>query len=179
MPKRTRVRLRWTPQWEGSVETWTRKFIRKNGWRADRIFEPDDLLHECYLTFIKISEMYPRVVDPPHFMSLYKRAIWNQMHDRARYMRLKKLIHIETSEDVSDLFIAYPGETTNEGYLRAAFAEAPKELQMAFSLMETAPEKLRTPCPGPRENLNMKLRRILGVEGQFDFARAIRDILSL
>ncbi len=177
--KRQRPRLAYTPTWQGAVENWTHKFIRQNKWRCDRINGEEDLLQEAYLTFIKISEKYPNVVEPANFMSLYKRAVWNQMHDRARYLQRKRVLHAETSEDVSDLFEGRIGEVTNHGHLNLLLAEAPPELRQALLVIVNNPETLRDERRSKhRENLNMRLRRILGLDTAFDFASAIKALLS-
>jgi hypothetical protein len=129
------------------------------------------------LLFLKIADHYPRVVEPQHFMALFKTAMNNKMHDHARYMRRKRLIHVETHEDVLELGSRRIGEVTNAGYLNAMLAEAPQELKLALVLLETQPEALREKR-GIRENLNMKLRRILGVGTDFDFAGTLRSLLT-
>lgn len=174
MRSRTRVRLCWTPIWEGSVKGWAIKFIHTNKWRCDKIHEFDDLLQDAYLTFVKISEKYPRVSQPQHFMALFKSAVWNQMHDRARYMRRKRLIHEETNDDPMDLL---GGTDHNAGPLLLSLAEAPEELRQAIILMETEPDLIRGEHT-IRENLNGKLRRILGLEEQFDFTAMLKNLLT-
>lgn len=178
MGVRHRVRLRWSPQWEGSIKSWASKFIIENQWHCDRIHEFDDLLQDAHLIYLKIAERYPRVVEPKHFMALFQVALRNKIHDHSRYMRRKRLLHEETSVDAAEIIASQVGETTNHGYLRALIAEAPEELRLALILLETQPETLRTQVPGLRENLNMRLRRILGVEGKFDFAGLLRSMLT-
>lgn len=177
MPSKVRTRLRWVPEWEGPTQIWTTSFIKKNQWRCDRIHELKDLEQDAYLIFIKIAERYPRVSEQKHFMALYRSALSNHIHDMSRYMRRKRLVHEETHQEATELCVAQPGEVTNAGYLNALLNEAPEELKLALVLMETEPEKLRVKLRGQRENLNMKLRRILGVEA-FDFTGALKSLLS-
>ncbi len=172
-----RPRLKWCPQWEGPIRAWAIKFINKNKWRCDSINDFDDLLQDAYLIFIKISDTYPRVIEQPHFMSLFKRAMHNQMHDRARYMQLKHVLHQETASDVSEFYDE--GEETHYGYVSALLEEAPEELREALELLVKNPEKLReTDLSLPRENLNGKLRRILGFGSKFDFVGMLRGLLQ-
>lgn len=175
--RRQRVRLSWCAKWEGNIENWAKKFIKKNKWRCDPIHEFNDLLQDCYLIFIKISERYPRVVEQAHFMALFKRAVSNQMHDHARYMRRKRLVCTITTADPVDQAVRLPGEVTNSGYLNALLAEAPEELRLALAIIETEPETLCEREGRLRSNLNMKLRRLLGIE-DFDFAGAFKALLT-
>ena len=176
--KRVRARLAFTPIWEGVIRGWAKKFISKNRWRCDSIHNFDDLLNDAYLTFIRVAERYPRVMDPPHFMALYKTAMRNEMHDRARYVQRKRPVHAELSDDVSDLFDDRMGEVTNGGHFNLLMAEAPPEVRLALTLLSEQPEALRDPAKRPknRENLNMRLRRILGIE--FDFVGAFKTLLA-
>lgn len=181
MGRRQRNRVVFTPQWSGAIEGWTRTFIKANNWRCDRIHTPADLLQDAYITFLKISERYPRVIDAPHFMRLYQRTIWNQMHDQARYMRRKRVLHEDTTVDAPDLLAGRIGEVSNSGYLGALLHEAPEELKLALALLAEHPEALRDTvrtARQPRENLNMKLRRVLGLTSQFDFVGAVQALLK-
>jgi DNA-directed RNA polymerase specialized sigma24 family protein len=177
MAKRERVRLRWVPQWDEKVRGWAIKFITQNQWRCDKIHEFDDLVQDAYLLFLKIAERYPKVNQPQHFMALFKRALANQIHDHARYMRRKRIIHQDTHKDAIELY-SDVGEENNQGYLNALIAEAPSELRLALTIIETEPEKLRNVTSRHSENLNMKLRRILGIKGKFDFATALKTLIE-
>lgn len=178
MAQRERARLAWVPAWEGKTLAWTKKFITANKWRCDHIHTFDDLLQDYWIIFNKISERYPRVVDEKHFMALYVRAVTNQMHDRSLYTKRKREIHQETSEDVSDLYTGRIGELTNAGYASLLLNEAPEELKIALRLIEHHPRVLRRKSPRGtgRENMNMRLRRILGVD--FDFVGTMKTLLA-
>ena len=169
----------WSPSWEGPIEGWAVNFIKNNKWRCDRLHDQDDLLQDAYLTYMKLVETYPRVIEPKHFMALFKAAMWNAMHDRARYKRRKRLVHEDTPKDVSEFCEGRIGELTNYGYINVLLAEAPEELHMALALLEGSPEKLRGKVneQGQRENLNMKLRRILGL-GDVDVIGTLRALLT-
>jgi hypothetical protein len=57
--------------------------------------------------------------------------------------------------------------------------EAPEELKLALALLINDPAKLEpTKMPrGYRENLNMRLRRILGLKPGFDLKAALTELL--
>src|SRR5687768_14833046 len=95
--KRVRGRPVWTPQWEGVVYLTTCKFIAKNNWRCDHLHSREDLLQDAYLIFMKIRDMYPRVVEEKNFMALYRTALSNKMNDRALYVKRKREVHQDTS----------------------------------------------------------------------------------
>jgi len=184
--RKPRVRLRrervhvWVPQWHGDVETWASKFINANLWRCDKILSKEDLLQEAYIIFMKIFERYPRVSQPNHFISLFQTSFRNYIHDHSRYMQRKKLVHEDTTADVSELFTNTIGEVTHSGYLALLLDEMPEELKMALeALANQEPELYSKRQRGmPRENLNMKLRRILGFEDTFDFKGSLYSLLG-
>jgi hypothetical protein len=170
----------WQPSWGGPIQQWARSFIIKNKWRCDHIHSHEDLLNDAYLIYMKLVEKYPRVIQPAHFMSLFQRALSNHIHDHSRYMQRKRECHIETRLDVSELFLDLPSELPNDGYLNILLSEAPQELSLALAILREQPEALIGPGPTkePRENLNMKLRRILGIEDSgFDFRAALLKLL--
>jgi len=178
--KRERIRVCWSPKWDGPIKAWSQKFINQNLWRVDRIHDADDLIQDAYLTFVKVQEAYPRVVEPGHFMALFKTAMTNRMHDRARYVMLKRTIHDDTPYDVSEMFDGRIGEVTNQGYLNALLTEAPNELRAALALLASNPGALRS-NEGPRENLNQKLRRLLGIDKmvlKYDFVAELLTLLN-
>lgn len=159
--RRERAKLQWTPVWEGPTKQWALGFIRKNKWRCDPINSIDDLLQDSYLTFLKISTKYPRVIGQAHFMTLFRTAMRNEMHDRARYMRRKRERHLDTSIDAFDLGDRI-GELSHNGYLAVLLDQAPAEVRAALTAIgQNSPALHR--INGHRENLNMKLSRVTGM----------------
>lgn len=177
--ERVRAKLIWSPEWDGIIKGAAINFIRENKWRCDPIHSRDDLEQDAYIIFLKICDRYPLVVEAKHFMSLFKSALRNWMHDHARYTKRKRVVHAETIKDVSELYLERIGEVTNNGYLGALLAEAPDELKAALKILEENPKSLWRNSLGPRENLNMRLRRVLGLEdGVFDFVGELQWRLS-
>ena len=175
--KRARAVLAWSPVWDDVPKKWAIKFIRHNQWRCDRIYGFDDLLQEAYLVFLKITEKYPRVNNPQNFMGLYKMALANWFHDRAAYMKRKNTIHADLSVDPTELLTSVC-EWHTDG-IRLLLDEAPHELKLALALIVDHPEAIRS-LPDrkkPRENLNMKLRRILGLSETFDLKASLTELL--
>ena len=166
--KRYKVRLNFTPEFNPILRNWTLKFIKNNKWRCDSIHGFDDLMQDAYLLFVKVSTSYPRVMDPKHFMALYKTTLKNSMHDHARYMQRKRILHEDTSQDVSDLYADRVGELTNGGYISSLLSGAPLDLRRALELVMRNPPCLRdTPR---RETLNMTIKRVLSTNMNFDIA---------
>ncbi len=177
--KRERAHLEWSPKWEGVVSGWTANFIRRNHWRCDALHEFDDLMQDAFLVFLKICDKYPRVIEERHFVALYKRAITNQFHDRALYMKRKRVLHQDTAQDVSELYTGRIGELTNGGYAAALLNEAPEELKLALEVFIKNPEALRTPAKAKeRQNLNSKLRKALGLGEGYDFVGELKALFS-
>ena len=185
--KRLRSKLNWTPKWEGPIRAWSCNFISRNKWRCDPINDFEDLLQDAYLIYLKIVEAYPSVTEPQIFMGLFKMAMTNNMHDNARYVKRKRVVHEETSVDAPELATGRIGEVTNNGYVSALLAEAPEELQMALDIIENNPEALRgkPKVKRKRQNLNMRLRRILGFDTarlnelrNYDFTGTLKSLLQ-
>lgn len=177
MPQDNHIRpIIWCPLWEGPIKNWVTKQIKRQKWRCDKIYDFEDLIQEGYLIFMKLVAKYPRVTEPQNFMALYKTAFTNFIHDKAAYMQRKRCCHDELPHDVSELWNVL-GETTNAGYLTAILAEAPEELRLALDLIAENPDSLKHQPRGPRENLNMKLRRILALEDTFDLKSALMELL--
>ena len=177
MPVRVRATLQWSPCWEGPTKQWAESFLRKNQWRADAIHSFDDLLQDSYLTFLKICNRYPRVMSQAHFMTLYRRAMVNEMHDRARYMQRKRERHVDTSIDASDLGVGRIGDVGHDGYLALLLEQAPEDVRLALALIGQNPPALHR-INGHRENLNMKLQRLLGGNKGIDLVGKIRSLLE-
>jgi len=176
------------PVWEGPFQKWSIKFIVANKWRFDPIYDVDDLLQDAYLTFRRVVAAYPRVVEAKHLMSLFQRAMWNEMHDKARRKRDKFDVEQIMPEDANlDDRI---GELSNDGVVAAIVSELPLEAKLALKAMQdpTVLDKLRQKrkpsklarqlgVGHERENLNMKLARILKLPLQ-DFIGPIKEALK-
>jgi DNA-directed RNA polymerase specialized sigma24 family protein len=169
---RARVKLTYTPQWS-DVQAWAIKTIHQNKWRCDRILEPEDLLSEAYLVFAKVAERYPRVVEHKHFFSLFKTALRNYLHDQARYMKRKRMAIEDTADDPAES--DQVGETSHDGAVRAQINSV-FQLKIALEVLERNPRGLHRAFAGRRENLNMKLHRVTGLD--YDFMGGFRDALS-
>lgn len=177
--KRVRSSLVYSPQWDGGISGWAANFIRNNRWRCDSIHDFDDLMNDAYLCFIKVCQYYPRIMEPRHFMALFKTALRNSMHDKARYMKHKRLMHEETPEDVSDLYAGRIGELTNQGYLLTLLNGAPQEIRAGLRVIDSDAEAVRiNSVTGKRENLNARIGRVLGSGRDFDFSGHLRQLLE-
>ncbi len=178
-----RSTLSWSPCWEGPTKEWTIGFIRKHRWRCDCIHDFDDLLQDAYLTFLKVSNRYPRVVTQAHFMTLYRTALKNEMHDRSRYMQRKREQHQDLSVDAADLCPLRIGEASHNGYLNLLIEQAPEGVRLALQCLLQNPPELRP--NGHCETLNMSLRRVLDYDKmrldeyrKADLTSAIRELLA-
>lgn len=84
MARRKRERVRWRPEFAGSLEGWTRRFCYRNAWRVAGEMDADDLYQECAIKFLHVRDTYPDVTQPAHFMRLYQVSVLNRVHDLAR-----------------------------------------------------------------------------------------------
>jgi DNA-directed RNA polymerase specialized sigma24 family protein len=142
-------------------------YIRKHKWRVDSIYDTDDLLQEARLLFYKLAEYYPRVIDPPHFMALYKRTLSNFFHDQSRLQqeRCKTVSMDEASTAIHNRI----GEMTNAGYALAMIESLPAELRsvLDFAATERVRLKIRKQTKRPlreRESLNNRLIKKLNLD---------------
>jgi len=183
--RRERVTLDWVPTWDWkpahakdfSPHRWAIIIAKKDGWRCDRIYNEQDLIQESYLVFMRIVAKYPRVSCATDFMKLYKTSLANWYHDRAAYMKRKNTQHIDIGIDPTEL-LSQVTECHPNG-INILLGEAPQELRLALNLLTDHPELVivDNPIAGHRENLNMKLRRILGLDEKFDLRAALTDLL--
>jgi hypothetical protein len=174
---RARVELSWEAQWNAEPKRWAAGFIKRNKWRIDRIYDFDDLMQEAYLIFMRISEKYPRVVEPKNFMGLFKVAFANWFHDRAKDALRGRRGTLQIIDSDPTELLGKIGECHPDG-INILLSEAPQELRLALALLAEYPDSIRAENPdGERENLNMKLRRILGLDEKFDLRAALTDLL--
>lgn len=183
--KKERVRLSkktvtvWRPQWS-EVRGFARNYIRDNKWRYESINDMDDLMQDAYLVFLKVSDSYPRVVEPKLFMSLYKTSLIYFLTDKAREYR-RKCDLIQENQDVSTLHEKVPDYS--EGPMYALLNAGPPELKMFVALLKDDDKiaKLRTPQREgrgqPRMNFDQRVSKLLGIS-YFPFRDTIKSILS-
>lgn len=183
LPKRTR--LDWNPKWEPEISGMTYKYLKKNLWRCESIHSIEDLMQDAYLLFLKLCDFYPRVIEPPHFMSLYQRSLANMITDKARTKKYKSEI-IDETVDVSEKIKttgSIPAQITfSEGPLYTLIEQGPPELKMFFSILNNEEKlkelrKTRTEKFEPRKNLNQRISDVLGIE-RFPFKKVILELLS-
>ena len=179
---RARERVCWSPVWGKEYEGYAANFYRANSWRCDNIHSLPDLMQDAYLIFANIKSKYPRVIEAKHFMALYKRAITNNMHDKAAYKHRKDAVDVHLSFDATEFLAGRIGEVTNSGYLAALLDEMPEELKLVLSTLANGlpPEKPEPRTRGlqPREGLSMQLRRLLRLPMKSDPLTAIKRFIT-
>lgn len=170
---RERLSLRkpklWYPKWEGVIEGWTIRTVQKHLWRVE--FDFDDLYQECAVKFVHLCEVYPLVVDPPHFTALYKTACFNRITDLAKGAMRRSIVELVPDDDFDA--VGY-----DDAELRALVgdAEGPmrKVFEEALRLGRLEPIRFED---GTRETTSEKLARIAG-EAFPDGKAAILAFLS-
>ena len=180
MTRHKRERIVWSPVWGKEYEGWAISYLRAHKWRCDPMYDTDDLVQEAWLVFRHLADTYPRIIDPKHFMALFKRAVINKINDKScRYSRRKGTVEAPISTDVYEVFAGRIGEGTNGGYLAALLNEAPEELKLVLAMaakgeLDIAPKRRHK--MEPRENLSMRACRLLGLTG--DPIREIKRLLT-
>lgn len=167
------------PAWSGSIEIWSRKFVRRNLWRCDWLHSFDDCMQDAQMVFLRIGKTYPKV-SAAQFMALYMRSLENHFNNRASKVQRQCNARVQTSKDVSEWTDGRIGETTNAGYLQALLDEAPAELKMALEVIARNPDEL-----WDGNDLNKQLRHILRFDRmrldchtKFDLAEALNALLG-
>lgn len=180
--RRLRERVVWTPAWNSEIQGYTANFFKSNAWRCDRVYQFEDLMQDAFLIFTRCKDTYPRVIEAPHFMALYKRALANATHDKASYKKRRDAVEVFLGEDVSDFCVGRIGETTNAGYAAALIAEWPEELRFMLNKLAQGlprePSQPRKRGLQPRESLTMQLRRILRLPINSDPVQMIKRLLT-
>jgi hypothetical protein len=171
-----RARVVWSPQWRGPIEGYAVRFLKKNQWRFDPLFEFEDLLNDAYLIFAKIAERYPRVVEPRHFMSLFKTALANDMWDKTKAHSRRANATVNVSSEQFQQLAESIATAGNSAYLSALLAEAPEEVWFALSTL-TSRDTIEP--KGADVVLNSALSRAYGLKRvKFDFIGSIKELLK-
>lgn len=178
-----RTRLDWTPEWNSVFFGWSRKYITENKWRCDPVLDIDDLMQEAYFVFMKVTEAYPKVVEPRHFMAIFKSSLRNHIFtlSRTERNRLNCMSHTE----IDPLEIAtHIKDYNNEGYLRCLLNEAPEELKLflnAFNdeyLLEEMRKPIRNKETKLRESFNTRLSKLVGLNSRVDLRGMLKQLLT-
>ncbi len=97
-----RVRFKFLPQWEGAIQGYAINYIERNGWTVKGPgYDEHDLLQEAWVVFDKVEKAYPAVVDPPHFMALFKTALRNHFINLAK-KKMREPVPLTLSTNPSD-----------------------------------------------------------------------------
>lgn len=182
--KRAREVLDWSPAWDWppthekdySPRRWAEVFVRANKWRCDRINDHYDLMQEAFLVYMRIVEKYPRIITAKDFMKLYRASLANWFHDRSLDAARGRRGSLNVTQDDPTELLGCLCECPVNG-INILLSEAPQEVRLALGLLAGQPELIRAGSPDERENLNMKLRRILGLSEKFDLRAALTELL--
>ncbi len=198
MKNRDRKYLPKRPEFDRRYAGWAAKFITKNRWKYESIYEFNDLMNDAYLIFRHIKASYPLITEPSHLMALFQSAMRNDLIDKAKYRSRKAATEVSLdtyftarSSEYEDLSLAdIIGENNNEGYLRILISELPPEVRMALEAFNDDEKialirKKKTQSklsklagfPQRRETLNDILCKIIGAKN-FDIVKYIKTALE-
>lgn len=169
---RRRVSVTWEPEWEPVFKAFALNQIKTHRWMCEHIYDTEDLIQDAYLVFLKVKDTYPRVVDAPHFMSLFKTSLRNHFMDKGRQLKAQEEAINQGNEELYYLYGVANGTLYTEelSYLAAHLSSAPSEVKMVLGVFQDEEKlsELRTPYRQgklqQRENLNQKLCRVLGID---------------
>jgi len=91
-----RAKLVWTPRWEGEIAGYAHKQITKHLWRLTPYYEHADAMQEAWLVYRKLTERYPDVIEPAHFMALFATSLSRHLINMSRKRTSRHAISIDT-----------------------------------------------------------------------------------
>lgn len=165
----------WYPTWP-EVEGAAMNLGRRNLWRVRPLYDIEDLMGEAYIVFLRIVRKYPRVIDPPHFMSLFLSSWSRVLHSMASRRTKSASGHVvpvprsrgADGEELDPLDLAattIPSWQQDEIF-RARVAEAPAPVQALIEGLDRPgrPRRCARRANGTRETTNAYLCRIAKVD---------------
>lgn len=144
------------PGWEGPVEGWVIKFLTREHWKVARTVPWEDAVQEARVVFLRVLRRYPGV-EPAHFMSLFMTSWRNHFLDLAND-DTRRRAEVAMPELAPGAQLDSAGDLDNDGFLRTALRQAPREVAMVLSLFLNAPQELLEAAMGPR-NTRARARR--------------------
>ena len=189
---------------DDGARRWLFKTARKNYWRVSAWYDLDDLIQEGYVAYYIVLNKYPRAVDPPHRMGLFRVIFLNRLHDLANART-----HMVQETCESDLI--RPATSDTDEFFESPLAQIPAEPSIleALSSLSYAPQYVRDAlklfasedglrslravyrkvpvgekCPGKRqhlrrETLNERMCRLTGYDpAETDIVGGIRACLA-
>lgn len=102
--KRTLRRLN-DLEFQGMVENWTRKELRKNLWRIESgVVGIEDLMQDSFLLFEKIKRKYKYVDENRWLFALYKTAFFNELVDLSKANSKRLEFEVELKEQETEFY---------------------------------------------------------------------------
>jgi hypothetical protein len=146
---RERQKVEFKPQFEGPISGWAANYIKKNYWRVAGYLEFEDLIQDAYWKFLVCRDAYPHVIEPQHFMALFKKAYINHFTDLSNartatpdYIPLQRHPNVDANK-AENIEVDVVGELNNAGPVLVAFSELPEEARMLLDkLFEISAEQI-------------------------------------
>lgn len=131
----------YSPVFKGPIEGYVVNHLRKNLWKLAGTHDHCDAMQEAYLVFMRVSDRYPQMDTPQHFMALFKTAWERHFIDLSH-----KATKSRNIQGWTDLGHDNPpdsiGELENSGYLLTLLRQAPAEVLLVLNLCLNAPQEL-------------------------------------
>ena len=138
-----------TPAFTGSIEGYTKNFIRSNLWKVDKLYDYDDILQEAREQFLRtIKRMEANgdtIKNEKHMMALYKTSFSRHfitLCNRTTKVSVEKNMSGFTADDDALDFESLIGSDENNGYLECLIDQAPKEVKQVFNLLLNTPAEV-------------------------------------
>ena len=171
--KRERLRERfrdWKPEWQGTVfERYAINQARANVWRVAPLYDFADLYQELAIKFLYVVERYPEVEEPAHFMSLFKQACRNHIHDLAskRGRTIRPVSGVDPEGNAIVDLIPSREDSIGWAELRIAIERAPASIRRICANALAGKGGYRRLQGGGRETRSQLLCRLAEADGSF------------
>lgn len=159
-----RVRLKYTPRYDGPIEGFVVNFIRKNIWRVPSYLTEEDLMQESHLLFWKLKTLYTQVDNPKWFMTLYKTAFSNRINDLSnrKSKSVDECLESDMGEDV-EIAERHSGGS-NEGYFHVLLDQVPQDVRTALNFLDSCHERVYEQLKGDVNLSNSLLCSWMGLD---------------
>lgn len=149
----------------------------RNAWRTAPDYDLDDLFQVSYMAFAQTCETYPNVIDPPHFMSLYKKVLHSRFTDLSRNKKKNRHVFsmsMHADDERATQFQACEDVAKIESAMQLLIDDAPPQIRRMLKNLD-----LRKPAETRRKNqclrkLNEKLCHAAEVPETYDMVSAVR-----
>lgn len=180
--------MSYSPEFVGPFEGFVVNHIARNMWRVSSHMDRDDVLQEARLVFYTLRRRYVEsgeVVDPPHFMALFKTSWLRHFNDLSNTDTARRTNEVPYPQQEGDAGVEWQplGDRDNDGYLALLIEQAPSEVKSVLNLFLSAPQELLDMALTPWRGKDRRCRaggskhicKLLGLDENLDVMRMTEE----